>query len=105
MIHFLAEHCGVGIAESVDGLLGVADEHVEVAARQTLVQQALEIIVLFGTGVLKLVNHEVGNRRADTFINKGRAALQHGADEFVGVTDEDGVGLVAKALQVNVNHA
>ena len=71
LVHFLAEHCGIGIAESVDGLLGVTDEHIEVAARQTLMQQPLEIIVLLGTGVLKLVDHEVGNRRSDTFIYKG----------------------------------
>ena len=36
-IHFLAEDRRVGIAEAVDGLLGITDEHIEVAVSKALV--------------------------------------------------------------------
>ena len=70
-VHLLAEHGWVGVAETVNRLFGIANEHVEVAARQTLLQQSLEILILLGTGVLELINHEMGYRGAHTLIHKG----------------------------------
>ena len=86
-------------------MLGIANEHIEVAACQALLQQSLEILILLGTGVLELINHEMGDGGPYTLIDECRAALQYGADEFVGVTDEDGVGLMAETFQMQVNHA
>ena len=57
----LAENRRVGIAEAVNRLLGVADEHIEIAIGQALLEQAAEVLILLSTRVLELINHEVGN--------------------------------------------
>ena len=46
----------------------------------------------------------MGYRCADTLIDKLRAAIEHGADELVGIANEDRVGLVPEFLKENVNH-
>ena len=59
--HALAEDRGVGVAKAVNRLLGVTDEHVEIAIGQALLEQAAEVLILLGARVLELVDHEVGN--------------------------------------------
>ena len=61
LTHALTKDRGIGVAEAVDRLLGVTDEHVEIAIGQALLEQATEVLILLGARVLELVNHEVGN--------------------------------------------
>ena len=87
--HPLAEHGEVGVAETVYRLLCITDEHVEVTVGEALLEQIKEVLILLGTRVLELIDHEVGNHRVDALIDKVGATLEHRADEFVGVTNEN----------------
>ena len=103
-IHFLTKDRGVGITETVNRLLGVTDEHIEVAIGKALLEQATEVLVLLGTRILELIDHEVGNHRAHALIDEGRTAIENRANQLVGVTDEDRVGLMTVTLQEDINH-
>ena len=74
------------------------------AVGQALFQQALEILVLLGTRVLELVDHEIEDHRPYPLVHEVGAAVKHRADQLVGVTNEDGVGLVTVFLEEQVNH-
>ena len=46
----------------------------------------------------------MGNRRAHTLIDEIGPALEHRADKFIGIPDQDGIGLMTVILKEKVNH-
>ena len=93
-MYLLIEQGPVGVPEAIDALFHVAHDQVLLALRQALLHEGAEVAPLHPAGVLKLVDHVMVDLRAGFLIDKGGvAALDHLAQQFVGVGDEHDVVL------------
>ncbi len=80
--HACGDKRGVGVAEAVDALFGVADNQIVLSSAVVLFEQGAEVVPLHSRCVLKLVNQIMVDRSAEALINErgivvAYYALQH----------------------------
>ena len=92
----------VATAPAVDALLHVAhDEVLGAFVAHRLLQQHLEVLPLHGAGVLKLVDHDMLQLRANLLEDEGRvAAVDELMKQLLGVGKEESVLLLVELVHL-----
>ncbi len=93
-VHGVDEALDAGLAEEVDGLLGVADEEDGLAVAVPALGEELEELVLRGGGVLHLVDEKM----LEVHVGGGAEVVEGGAGAQGGAGEEAELGEVAGAV-------
>ena len=73
--NLLFQQSPIRVAPTIDALLHVSHNQVVVSRRHTLFEQGSEIVPLHGWCILKFINHEMIETRANFLIHKWRFAV------------------------------
>ena len=85
--HGISDKRGIGVAEAIDALFGIADDKVVFSSAIAFVQQGEEVFPLKAGGVLKLVDEKMVEVGAETFVDKrGVVFTNDAAEHRVGLT-------------------
>ena len=105
-LHHAAQQLGVGIAETVDGLLDVADDKVVGVLGKCVGHQRPQVMPLHVGGVLELVDEQVGELHAEAFVDEWHLGVaDYPCEEFSGVGNEHCVVFPEEFPEDALHHA
>ena len=105
-LHHAAQQLGVGIAETVDGLLDVADNKVVGVLGECVGHQRPQVMPLHVGGILELVDEQVGELHAEAFVDEWHLGVaDYPCEEFAGIGNEHGVVFPEEFLEDALHHA
>ena len=99
--HHGRDERGVGVAEAVDALLGVADYEVVECVGRRLRNEGAQVFPLQGRGVLKFVDEVMVEPRSEPLVDEGGLVVaDDAAEQGAGVGELDEVVALQKLLDV-----
>ena len=93
--HLLADEGRVCISESIDALFGIADDQIAMRLAEALPHERREVLPLHSAGILELIDQEMIEPSAYSFIYKRSIAIaDHLIEDHSGFRQLDGIDLI-----------